>query len=72
MVVGGRWGSLGGWLKISSLFGCIGETAALSRPTYTWECGGNSCCEELTPAGEEEQHPSVSETGTWHPSGPNF
>lgn len=72
VAMGGWWGSPGGQLKISSLFGCIGETAELSRPTYTWECRRNSCCKELTPAGEEEQRPSISETGTWHPSGPDF
>ena len=72
MAAGGCWGSPGGRLKISSLFGRTGETAALSHPMYTWECGGNSCCEELMPAMEEEQYPSVSETGTWHPLGPNF
>jgi len=70
VVAGGCWGTPGGRLKISSLVGRIGETAALSHPTYTWEYGGNSCCEALTLAGEEEQHPSISETGTWHPSGP--
>lgn len=71
-VVRGRWGSPGGRLKISSLFGCIGETAVLLHPKYTWECGGNSYCEELALAREEEQHPSISETGTWHLLGPNF
>lgn len=39
VVAGGCWGSPGGRLKISSLFGCSRETAALSHPTYTWEWG---------------------------------
>lgn len=69
---GGCWGSPGGQLKIRSLFGHIREAAVLSHPMYTWEHEGNSYCEELTAAGEEEQHPSISESGTWHLLRPNF
>lgn len=63
VVAQGQAGGPRGWLKvIRSFLGCFGGTAVLSQPVYTWEWGGKSCYKELTPDGEEEQHPSI------HPS----